>query len=409
MAEADEVAPAGLLDAAPWKETLQSNAERRSVVEARAEESTPPSPGSDRHDEPDISDLGADDANADGSKSTRAGTLRPGAEPSPDTTDPVEAFLAGTMAAGWTRATLAGDASARRYERLSNGERTVILMDSRSEPASVAPFLRIDTHLRSLSLAAPAILAVDEAAGFMLTEDLGPETMAAWLVRVPHEAEFLYGAAVDFLAHLQAAPAPENLVALTPLRAAGMIAPIFEHYARPDPRLAALLTGRLAEALAAHAPKANVLSLRDFHAENIIWRPRREGLDRLGLLDFQDAVLAPPEYDLASLLRDARRDTDPDLRATMLRRFADATGRAQGSVEAAAAVLGVQRNLRILGIFARLARERGRWGYLDLMPRVWAHLEGDLAHPALGSLRAAVTATVPPPGAIIPSLRGPAP
>ncbi|HVG47075.1 MAG TPA: phosphotransferase, partial [Rubellimicrobium sp.] len=271
-----------------------------------------------------------------------------------------------------------------------------ILMDARAEPTSLAPFLSIAAHLRASGLRAPEILAQGE--GFLLLEDLGPTHMAAWLARHPGEDSLLYGAAVEVLARVQSAPPPGDLVALTPTRAAGMIAPLFEHYAPgTDPRLAADLTGRLRAALERLAPEATVLSLRDYHAENLVWRPEREGTDRLGLLDFQDAVLAPPEYDLASLLRDARRDTDEQLRASMIRRFADLTGRSEARVAAATAALGLQRNLRILGIFARLARERGKPGYLALLPRVWAHVEGDLAHPALHGLDAAVRAAVPPP------------
>ena len=313
--------------------------------------------------------------------------------------DSCTAFLAGSPAAGWTRAALAGDASGRRYERLTAPDgRTAILMDTRAEPASLAPFLRIGAHLRTLGLRAPEVLAQGE--GLLLLEDLGPTHMAAWLALRPGEAPLLYGAAIDLLARLQPAPPPEGLVALTPIRAAGMIGPLFEHYApETDARLAAELTGRLRDALEAHAPEATVLSLRDYHAENLVWRPEREGTDRLGLLDFQDAVLAPPEYDLASLLRDARRDTDAELRQAMTRRFADLTGRSEARVAAAAAVLGLQRNLRILGIFARLARERGKPGYLALLPRVWAHVEGDLAHPSLGQLVSPVRAAVPPPQA----------
>jgi hypothetical protein len=311
--------------------------------------------------------------------------------------DAVAAFLAASPAAGWARAPLTGDASGRRYERLRGPDgRTAILMDARAEPASVGPFLRIGGHLRSLGLGAPEVLAQGE--DLLLLEDLGPSHMAAWLEARPGEAPLLYGAAVEVLVRLQAAPPPEGLLAFSPTRAAGMIAPLWEHYAPGrDARLAADVTGRLRDALEALAPEASVLALRDYHAENLVWRPHRQGTDRLGLLDFQDAVLAPPEYDLASLLRDARRDTDAELRAAMIRRFADLTGREGARVAAAAAVLGLQRNLRILGIFARLARERAKPGYLALLPRVWAHVEGDLAHPALRGLEAAVRAAVPPP------------
>jgi aminoglycoside/choline kinase family phosphotransferase len=166
---------------------------------------------------------------------------------------------------------------------------------------------------------------------------------------------------VDLLARLARSPEPCGLVAFTPARMAGLVAPFFEHHASHlDPRERAEITGRLGEALERHAGGPTVLALRDFHAGNLVWRGAQEGVDRLGLLDFQDAVLAPAEYDLASLLRDARRDGDEGLRRAMIRRFAAATGREEARVEAAAAVLAVQRNLRILGVFARLAGQGKR-------------------------------------------------
>lgn len=310
--------------------------------------------------------------------------------------DPVEAFLAGTRAAGWRRARLPADASARRYERLHGpAGGTAILMDARTEPASLPPFLRIARHLRGLGLAAPEVWA--EGDGLLLLEDLGPETMAEALDRGPDAAPLLLGAAVDLLARLARLPAPAGLVAFTPAHMADLLAPLFEHHAPgTSPGLAADLRGRLRDALERHAPEPTVLSLRDFHAGNVVWREDRVGDDRLGLLDFQDAVLAPPEYDLASLLRDARRDGDEGLRRAMMRRWADATGREAASVEAACAVLGVQRNLRILGVFARLARERGRPAYLLHVPRLLRHLRADLAHPALAALRPVALAVLEP-------------
>ena len=316
------------------------------------------------------------------------------AEPAPN---PIEAFLAGSPAAGWARQRLTGDASGRRYERLLAPDgRSAILMDAQAEPASLPPFLAVGAHLRALGLCAPEVLAQGES--LLLLEDLGLEHLAAWLSQRPTEALLPYGVAVEVLVRLQSAPPPRGFSALTPARGAAMLAPLWEHYAPgADPRLAADLARRLVEALEAHAPDPSVLALRDFHAENLVWRPKREGTDRLGLLDFQDALLAPPEYDLASLLRDARRDTDEELRAAMIRRFADLTGQDETQVSAATAVLGLQRNLRILGIFARLVQERGKPGYLALLPRVHAHVEGDLEHPTLRPLAGLVRALVPPP------------
>lgn len=309
----------------------------------------------------------------------------------------IETFLAKSGFAQWSRAALAGDASGRNYQRLTGpaGD-TAILLDAPPESGEVlGPFLAIGQHLRGLGLSAPDILFAEIDAGLLMTTDLGPDHFAYWLTLHPAEEAALYAAAVDVLAVVQAHPAPPGLTALTPAHAARMIDPLIAYYA-PKVPLAALVEP-LERALARHAPDATCLALRDYHAENLIWRPDRAGLDRVGLLDYQDAVLAPAEYDLVSLLRDARRDVSEPVVAAMIARFARHAGKDIAAVQAAVACLGVQRNLRILGIFARHGRRDGRTRYLNLMPRVWGHLQRDLAHPALAELAPLIATHIPAP------------
>ena len=140
-----------------------------------------------------------------------------------------------------------------------------------------------------------------------------------------------------------------------------------------------------------------VLILRDYHAENLIWLPEREGIARVGLLDFQLGQMGQPAYDLVSLLQDARRDVRPETEAALIRHFAAASGQDAHSFSAAYAAVGAQRALRILGIFARLCLVGGKAGYVRLMPRVWGQLQRNLAHPALAGLRAACDEVLPTP------------
>ena len=156
------------------------------------------------------------------------------------------------------------------------------------------------------------------------------------------------------------------------------------------------LCAQIQLALTHYAPDATTLALRDFHAENLIWRTAYQGDARVGLLDFQDAFVAPPGYDLVSLLRDARRDVSPKVADDMISYFAEHTD-AKDPIRTSLACLGVQRNLRILGVFARLVTEVGKQRYLDFMPRVWGHILHDLNDPALKDLRQAVLDTVPAP------------
>ncbi len=308
-------------------------------------------------------------------------------------------FLAATPAADWSLAPMAGDASARRFFRLLGpGEVRLILMDA--DPATgedLAPFLRIAAHLRDAGLAAPAIIAADPAAGLAVVEDLGPDHVTAWLARHPQDESVIYAAATDLLVRLHSIPSPAGLTLLTPDHGAAMLGPFFDHFCTGrDAAWRAQVAAAMRDAIATHAPVANTLSLRDFHAENLIWRPWLTGDDRLGLIDFQDAMVTPAAYDLASLLRDARRDVDPGVQSAMIARFASGTGQGTAQVQAACATLAVQRNLRILGIFSRLAA-MGKPRYLDLIPRVLAMLEGDLHHHALAVLAPLVLPALEPP------------
>ncbi len=312
----------------------------------------------------------------------------------------IDGFLAGTDWAGAARAPLAGDASHRRYERLSMGGASAVLMIAPPETGEdQEPFLRIARHLAGLGFSAPAILADDTARGLLLLEDLGNDLFARLATADPAQEAPLYAAAVDFLAALHRTEPPEGLAAMTPrgLAEATDLAGIWyaglgKGTADPD------TTQRLEDALADLPGLASTLVLRDFHAENLLWLPTRAGPARVGLLDFQDALLGHSAYDLVSLLADARRDLSPGLAETMTHRYLDLTGTDAAPFTRAAALLTLQRNLRILGIFARLSLRDGKPGYLAHVPRVWRHLTRALETPGLEPLAARIRTTMPEPG-----------
>ena len=313
----------------------------------------------------------------------------------------MQAFLDG---AGWgaaQRVHLAGDASDRRYERLTGPQGTAVLMDNPPGGADdPAAFVRIAAHLTGIGLSAPRVLASDLAAGFLLLEDLGDDLFARLLTQDPARETALYAVATDALIHLQRHPAPTGLPDLSAYDWAQAAAFALDWYAtaatgiRPD---AAAFTDTLAQAMATHADGPRVLILRDYHAENLLWLPARTGVARAGLLDFQLGQMGQPGYDLVSLLQDARRDVAPATVAAMTTRFAAATGAV--GFDAALATLGAQRALRILGVFARLALVAGKPAYLPLLPRVWGQLQANLAHPALDELAAICAPLLPPPTA----------
>jgi aminoglycoside/choline kinase family phosphotransferase len=106
-----------------------------------------------------------------------------------------------------------------------------------------------------------------------------------------------------------------------------------------------------------------------------------------GLIDYQDALAGHPAYDLVSILQDARRDVSPELESKMLDHYASLTG-VGDEFRSHYALLGAQRNAKIIGIFTRLWKRDGKARYLDFLPRMWGLLERDLEHPELAPLKA---------------------
>jgi N-acetylmuramate 1-kinase len=330
-------------------------------------------------------------------------------------------------ASGWAdakRVALQGDASTRAYERLvkPSGE-TAILMISPRQPdgpavrrgkpysaiaklaESVHAFVALDRGLRGAGFSAPEIYGADLDAGLLILEDLGNEPVVDAEGPIPER----YEEATRLLAGLHAAPVSaalpvaegrEHLLPAYDLEAFLIeVELLLDWYAPHIPRT--LLPGSaraefvnawtelLDDVLA--GPKT--WTLRDYHSPNLIWLPDQSDVRRVGLLDFQDAVMGPPAYDVASLLQDARVTVPAELELRLLgsyareRREADA-GFDTAGFAAAYAVMAAQRATKVLGIFARLDRRDGKPQYLRHLPRIEDYLARNLGHPALARLAA---------------------
>lgn len=312
-------------------------------------------------------------------------------------------FLATTQWKTATRDPLAADASGRNYERLTLNGSTAILMNAPYEAGEdVRPFVAVTDMLTRFDLTPPQVIAQDIENGFLLLEDLGNDLFARVCETDPDLEITMYSAAIDVLAQLHKHPAPD---ALPPY---DMAVYLREVQLVTDWYMPAL-TGEVTPALQSEfdaivtqtfmqIPSQNpVLVMRDYHAENLLWLPDREGTSRVGLLDYQDALAGHLAYDLVSLLEDARRDTSAELRAQMIAQYLGKTDHDVDEFMAAYALLGAQRNLKIVGIFARLSLRDGKAHYIDLIPRVWDHLMRDLQHPACARLSAWVAQHLPPP------------
>lgn len=315
----------------------------------------------------------------------------------------ITAFLA---AAGWddaTRSPLAGDASTRRYERLVLDGRPAVLMDAPDQTATVAAFLRVGDWLGARGFSAPRTLARDVSAGLLLLEDFGDALVARLLDGAPEQENSLYSGVIDTLVALHRHSAPDFVLPLDGPAMADLVQLTVDWYPRAigigalpaAQKIPALIT-RMHDRL---ADGPQVMALRDFHAENLILLPDRALHARIGLLDYQDAVACHPAYDLVSLLQDARRDVSRETEAAMVARYLDRTGKDHAAFHAAYALIGAQRQLRIVGVFARLCLHFGKPAYLAHLPRVWACLQRNLAHPALAELARAVADGLPEPTA----------
>jgi aminoglycoside/choline kinase family phosphotransferase len=344
-------------------------------------------------------------------------------------------------ASGWGDAMvtpLPGDASTRRYARLAMGDRKAMLMDqpqgaetpiappgaspaerqalgynavARLAGADCARFAAVAQWLRGHGLAAPQVHAADCANGFVILEDLGDALFADVLADGGDETA-LYQAAVEVLAKIHTHDAPSALSADKPLFEYDQTALIAEtglltQWFLPLALDRAATDTEVAEhhrlwqaALAGIGDSRRVFVHRDFHAQNLLWLPDRNGVARVGLIDFQDAVAGSPAYDLISLVEDARRDVSPELAEAATAHYLAAM-KAQGTpldeirFRREMAVMAAQRNAKIVGIFARLYKRDGKPRYLGYLPRVWGYLERDLTHPALADLRAWYDRVIP--------------
>ena len=303
-------------------------------------------------------------------------------------------------ASGWGKADilpLAGDASFRRYFRIVDEGRHAVLMDAPPPHEDPRPFIHVAEYLRGIGLMAPAILARDLDQGLLLIEDFGSVRMRETVdADLSLEAE-IYRGVVDVLIELHRHAPPAGLKPHGLDQWLDEIG-LFTDWYCPEVGLEvdrdSFLAAWRAVLEPVNAQGQSVTELRDYHAENIMLLDGKTGLEGFGLLDFQDALVGHPAYDLVSMLEDARRDVSPEVEARELARYQAETGKG-ADFEQAYWALGAQRNTRILGVFIRLWKRDGKPHYTQFQPRMWGLLERNLAHPALAPVRAWFDANVP--------------
>ncbi|MCH2546983.1 MAG: phosphotransferase [Alphaproteobacteria bacterium] len=308
--------------------------------------------------------------------------------------------------AGWQGATLkplAGDASFRRYERVFHNGKQAVLMDAPPEKEDIAPFILVDKYLQSIGLTVPQIIAEDKQNGFLLLEDLGDDSYTRLLANcndatLADQEKQLYLSAIEALAHLHndniqrpiSLNVPEyNSAAL--MRELALFTdwfmPAVINDAAECETLNAEFLALWSQLLAKYPLQNNVVVLRDYHADNLLWLPQRERVNRVGLLDFQDALIGHCAYDMVSLLEDARRDVLPQTVEAAIEHYCTLTSCDYDSFMQTYAILGAQRQAKIIGIFVRLGIRDGKTHYTKFLPRVWGHFMHDLQHPVMADIR----------------------
>ncbi|HUZ07635.1 MAG TPA: phosphotransferase [Candidatus Paceibacterota bacterium] len=282
---------------------------------------------------------------------------------------------------------LTGDASARRYFRLQEGDGTAILMDASRVLEMVAPFVQINLHLDKLGFSVPDILARDDENGFLLLEDFGDATFSH-LLENNFDAEQLFSLATDVLIALHKHPkaVQVDLRSYHPQKMLEDVELFLEGHPVSEKGKAEFRTVWLDVLPLAHDVPSSLL-LRDYHVANLMLLPEREGVRHAGLLDFQDAYQGPVTYDLISLLEDARRDLPPSLKEKMLAHYiSHFPNLDRKTFETSLAILAALRHTRVLAVFEKLSRE-GKPDYKELhSPRVERLLQEALKHPELGAL-----------------------
>ena len=315
---------------------------------------------------------------------------------------PAAAFLVAEGHGDASLTPFTADASPRRYHRLEG--RGLILMEDPSDPVGYAAFLRLSAHLNSLGLSAPRVMARDEANGLALIEDLGDATYT-YCLKAGEDERALYCLAVDALLHLHHDPRGPDVG--QPSYDLGVMLDelaIFAEWFAPavardlDANFARDWRELWRAALAPVANRFDTLIMRDFHVDNLMLLDGRKGIARCGLLDFQDAALGPCEYDLMSLLQDARRDLAPGLENEMLARYIENAPAHLGNaadISHRYYILAAQRHARILGVFVRLALRDGKPNYLTWMPRVAQQLRTALDDAQLTDISTLLGAHLP--------------
>ena len=278
---------------------------------------------------------------------------------------------------------LRSDASLRRYFRLKRNSETVILMDARlTNKKETDYFYKISAYLISHNFRCPKVYFYNRDKGIMIIEDFGNNLFSRVLLKDPQRSKELYLLATDTLISLRKVPLPDWLTETQNIELCQNLSPFFDFFLPKYPEFLWMkdtIIQSIKRKLDANLGKnKNVICLRDCHFENLILIPKERGPKSVGIIDFQDASLMHPAYDLVSILQDARCEVPLETETTLLRYYMKRTEVNSTQFLKAYRILGLQRNLRILGVFYKLSISNDKKRYMAYVPRVISYIERHL-------------------------------
>jgi N-acetylmuramate 1-kinase len=288
-----------------------------------------------------------------------------------------------------------GDAGLREYTRIRiNDASSYIVMDCPPEYTSVQPFIYMSEFLNKNKFSAPQVIKSDINNGFLILQDFGNLSVKNYLLKsTKGKKEEIYHSCIDLLIQLQNTPLPQDLKLFDNELMLSELS-VFTNYYIPYKINKTLKENEISEfqgifrtILASQSPTEKSIVLRDYHVENIMYLDKEKGIKKLGLLDFQDALIGSPVYDLVSILEDARIDVDRHFALECISYYAQKKNMEVEQANINYHILGAQRNLRILGVFTRKYLQEKNDNYLQYIPRVLKYLEYDLSHPILMPLK----------------------
>lgn len=287
-----------------------------------------------------------------------------------------------------------GDASKRNYFRVITSDKNYILMDSSEDLGSMPEFYKIANFLVNKGLSAPEIFEIDLERGFMLLEDFGVDSLNSYTAENPISEIDLYKSCVEALMHLHHAKTPNNIPIFSDELLNKGVETFLDWYAKKHIKTSEFEAAKaeLLQIFTNLYPNLRklkpVVVLRDYMADNIFYLPKRKGYKAVGIIDFQDAAIGNPAYDLVSLLEDARRDVSDYARTAAYHHYLSIMPEMNIiDFEKSYHILSAQRNLRIIGAFYRLIEFYNKPKYAKYMPRVWGHIIGNLEHPDIAEVK----------------------